>query len=77
MIKTVRRLLVPAVAAGLLLTGISAQAADPIRIGEGNLAHPVPMMRRASAEFAAAPVAPGEETLRVTVAVSWAIKPAR
>ena len=50
---------------------------DPIRIGEGNLAHPVPMMRRASAEFAAAPVAPGEETLRVTVAVSWAIKPAR
>ncbi|MEZ5657399.1 MAG: ABC transporter substrate-binding protein [Burkholderiaceae bacterium] len=36
MIKTVRRLLVPAVAAGLLLTGISAQAADPIRIGEIN-----------------------------------------
>jgi uncharacterized protein YggE len=47
---------------------------DPISIGEGHFAPPTPMLRRASADFAAAPVAPGEETLHVTVSVSWAIK---
>lgn len=50
---------------------------DPISIGEGNFAQPVPMLRRASADFAAAPVAPGEETLHVNVSVSWEIKAAQ
>jgi uncharacterized protein YggE len=36
----------------------------------------MPMARKMSADFASAPVAPGEETLHLTVSVSWAIKPA-
>jgi uncharacterized protein YggE len=49
---------------------------DPISIAEGGFSPPMPMARRMSADFAAAPVAPGEETLHLTVSVSWAIKPA-
>jgi uncharacterized protein YggE len=37
---------------------------------------PMPMMRTAKMDFAAAPVAPGEETLHINVSVSWAIKAA-
>ncbi|MCO5132387.1 MAG: SIMPL domain-containing protein [Xanthobacteraceae bacterium] len=49
---------------------------DPLSISEGGVALPMPMARRASMDFAAAPVAPGEETLHIHVSVSWAIKPA-
>lgn len=49
---------------------------DPISISEGGVIAPMPMARRASMDFAATPVAPGEETLHVGVGVSWAIKPA-
>ena len=37
---------------------------------------PVQFRRMRSPRIAAAPVAQGEETLQVTVNVSWAIKPA-
>ncbi len=47
----------------------------PISISEeGNVA-PGPYRRMAASMVAAAPVAQGEETLSVTVSVSWAIKP--
>lgn len=49
---------------------------DPLSISEGDVIAPMPMARRASMDFAATPIAPGEETLRVGVSVSWAIKPA-
>ncbi len=46
----------------------------PVSISEHGAAMPV-MYRRAAAPMAAeAPIAPGEETLRVTVGVSWEIK---
>lgn len=51
----------------------------PISISEDG-ANPPPapmMMRKASADFASAPVAQGEETLRVNVSVSWEIKSAQ
>ncbi len=48
---------------------------DPISITEGGAAPPMPMARRMAADFASAPVTPGEETLHLTVSVSWAIKP--
>jgi uncharacterized protein YggE len=50
----------------------------PISISEGGAA-PVPMFRAkmAAAPMAATPVAPGQETLSVTVNVSWAIKQAQ
>lgn len=48
----------------------------PINIAEEGSNAPAPMMmRKASADFASAPVAQGEETLRVTVSMSWEIKP--
>ena len=46
----------------------------PLSIAEENNTAPVPY-RRMAAGMAATPVAPGEETLQVTVNVSWAIKP--
>lgn len=49
---------------------------DPVSIAEGGFSPPMPMARKMSADFASAPVAPGEETLHLTVSVSWAIKPA-
>jgi uncharacterized protein YggE len=56
-------------AAGVALGG-------PLAISEGGAA-PVPMFRAklAAAPMTATPVAPGQETLSVTVQVSWAIKP--
>jgi uncharacterized protein YggE len=49
----------------------------PINISEDGGSAPAPMMlRKAAADFASAPVAQGEETLRVNVSVSWEIKPA-
>jgi uncharacterized protein len=47
----------------------------PLSISEGGAA-PIPMFRAkmAAAPMAATPVAPGQETLSVTVQVSWAIK---
>ena len=49
----------------------------PISISEdGANPPPAPMMlRKAAADFASAPVAQGEEVLRVNVSVSWEIKP--
>jgi uncharacterized protein YggE len=48
----------------------------PISISEHGAAVPI-MYRRAAAPMAAeAPIAPGEETLRVTVGISWEIKAA-
>jgi uncharacterized protein YggE len=50
----------------------------PIDISEGGGgAAPMPFRRMAVAVAAAAPVAQGEETLQVSVSVSWAIKPAQ
>jgi uncharacterized protein YggE len=46
----------------------------PLSILEGNASVPMFRTRMALAPMAAAPVAPGEETLSVTVSVSWAIK---
>jgi uncharacterized protein len=46
----------------------------PLSISEGNASAPVFRTKTALAPMAAAPVAQGEETLSVTVNVSWAIK---
>jgi uncharacterized protein YggE len=46
----------------------------PLSISEGGNAPPVPYRKMAAGMMAAAPVAQGEETLSVTVNVSWAIK---
>ena len=48
----------------------------PLSIAEENNTAPVPYRRMAAGMAATAPVAQGEETLAVTVSVSWAIKPA-
>jgi uncharacterized protein len=50
----------------------------PLSISEGGVA-PLPMFRArmAAAPMAATPIAPGQETLSVTVQVSWAIKQAQ
>ncbi len=48
----------------------------PLSISEGGTPVPIPYRRMAVGMAAAAPVAQGEETLQVTVAVSWAIKQA-
>ena len=48
----------------------------PLSIAEGSTPVPIPYRRMAAGMAAAAPVAQGEETLQVTVAVSWAIKQA-
>src|SRR6476659_8827341 len=47
----------------------------PLSISEGGTPVPIPYRRMAAGLAAAAPVAQGEETLQVTVSVSWAIKP--
>jgi uncharacterized protein YggE len=48
----------------------------PINISEDSGSAPAPMMlRKAAADFTSAPVAQGEEVLRVNVSVSWDIKP--
>src|SRR5260370_5270859 len=49
----------------------------PLSISEEGNAAPVPYPRMAVGMAASAPVAQGEETLAVTVSVSWAIKPAQ
>ena len=49
----------------------------PLSISEGNASAPVFRSKMALAPMAAAPVSQGEETLSVTVNVSWAIKPAQ
>jgi hypothetical protein len=60
---------------------IYAQAAGvtlgaPVSIAEDSSSAPAPtMFRKMSGVAAAAPVAQGEETLRVSVSVSWEIKP--
>jgi uncharacterized protein YggE len=46
----------------------------PLSISEGGGAMPM-QFRRMAANIAAAPVAQGEETLQVSVSVSWSIKP--
>jgi uncharacterized protein len=46
----------------------------PLSISEEGNAAPVPYRRMAAGMAASAPVAQGEETLAVTVSVSWAIK---
>jgi uncharacterized protein YggE len=49
----------------------------PLSIAEENNVAPVPYRRMAAGmAVAATPIAQGEETLQVTVSVSWAIKPA-
>lgn len=51
---------------------------EPLNISEGPISGPVPMLRQAKyAADAGVPIAPGEETLHVSVAVSYEIKPAR
>ena len=50
----------------------------PVSISEEGASSPMPMMRgKMAADFARAPapVSPGEETLRMSIAVSWTIKP--
>jgi uncharacterized protein YggE len=48
---------------------------SPVSIAEDNAPGPLQFRRMAAGVPASAPVATGEETLRVTVSVSWAIKP--
>jgi len=47
----------------------------PLSISEEGSPGPMPFRKMAAGMAAAAPVAQGEETLAVTVSVSWAIKP--
>lgn len=49
----------------------------PLSISEEGSPGPMPFRKMAAGMAAAAPVAQGEETLAVTVSVSWAIKPAQ
>jgi uncharacterized protein len=49
----------------------------PVSISEDSGSGPAPMAFRKMGVAASAPVAQGEETLRVNVSVSWAIKPAQ
>jgi uncharacterized protein len=48
----------------------------PLSISEEGSPGPMPFRRMAAGMAVSAPVAQGEETLAVTVSVSWAIKPA-
>ena len=48
----------------------------PLSISEGGTPVPIPYRRTAAGMAPSAPVAQGEETLQVTVSVSWAIKQA-
>jgi uncharacterized protein YggE len=48
---------------------------SPVSISEEGAPGPMPFRRMAAGMAASAPVAQGEETLHVTVSVSWAIKP--
>lgn len=48
---------------------------SPVSISEEGAPGPMPFRKMAAGVAASAPVAPGEETLHVTVSVSWAIKP--
>jgi uncharacterized protein len=48
----------------------------PLSISEGGAPGPIPYRRMAAGLAPATPLAQGEETLQVTVAVSWAIKQA-
>ncbi|ABD85792.1 SIMPL domain-containing protein [Rhodopseudomonas palustris] len=48
----------------------------PLSISEDSAPGPMPMRKMMLDRAASAPVAPGEETLRVSVSVSFAIKPA-
>jgi uncharacterized protein YggE len=48
---------------------------SPVSISEEGAPGPMPFRRMAAGMAASAPVAQGEETLQVTVSVSWAIKP--
>ena len=47
----------------------------PVSISEEGAPGPMPFRKMAAGVAASAPVAQGEETLHVTVSVSWAIKP--
>jgi uncharacterized protein YggE len=49
---------------------------SPVSISEEGAPGPAPFRKIAAGVAAPAPVSPGEETLQVTVSVSWAIKPA-
>ncbi len=53
-------------------TGVTLGA--PVSISEESSPGPIPYRRMAAGMPASAPVAQGEETLQVTVSVSWAIK---
>jgi uncharacterized protein YggE len=48
---------------------------SPVSISEEGSPGPMPFRKMAAGMAASAPVAQGEETLQVTVSVSWAIKP--
>jgi hypothetical protein len=48
----------------------------PLSISEGGSPGPMPFRKMAAAPMAATPIAQGEETLSVTVSVTWAIKQA-
>jgi uncharacterized protein YggE len=48
---------------------------SPVSISEGGASSPAPYRKMSAGIAASAPVAQGEETLQVTVSVSWAIKP--
>ncbi|WP_375414872.1 SIMPL domain-containing protein [uncultured Bradyrhizobium sp.] len=49
---------------------------SPVSISEEGAPGPAPFRKMSAGVAASTPVAPGEETLQVTVSVSWAIKPA-
>jgi uncharacterized protein len=56
-------------------TGVTLGA--PLTISEEGSPGPMPFRKMAGGMAAAAPVAQGEETLAITVNVTWAIKPAQ
>jgi uncharacterized protein YggE len=64
--------------AEIYATAAGVTLGAPLSISEEGGGAPAPMpFRKMAGVAASAPIAPGEETLHVTVSVSWAIKPAQ
>jgi len=63
--------------AEIYATAAGVTLGSPLSISEQGYPGPMPLRRMSVAMTAATPVVQGEETLQVSVAVSWAIKPAQ
>lgn len=63
--------------AEIYATAAGVTLGAPLSISEAGFAPPpMPVLHKMSADYASTPIAPGEETLRINVSVSWSIKPA-